>query len=57
MDEPVPAPQAPNQLQDVVNVVPATAVPALELVLAAPVAQVENPASRCSRQRCPECSA
>ena len=57
MDEQVPAPQAPNQLQDVVNVAPATAVPALELVLTAPVAQVENPASRCSRQRCPECSA
>ena len=42
MAEQVPAPPAPNQVQDVVNVAPAPAVPALEPVLAAPVAQVEN---------------
>ena len=56
MSEQVPAPPAPNQLQDVVNVAPAPAVPALEPVLAAPVAQAENPASRYSQQRCPEFS-
>ena len=42
MDEQVPAPPAPNHLQDVVNVAPSPAVPAPEPVLAAPVAQVEN---------------
>ena len=42
MAEQVPAPLAPNEVQDVVNVAPAPAVPALEPVLAAPVAQVEN---------------
>ena len=42
MAEQVPAPPLPNQVQDVVNVGPAPAVPAPEPVLAAPVAQVEN---------------
>ena len=40
--EQVLAPTAPNQVQDVVNVAPAPAVPSPEPVLAAPVAQVEN---------------
>ena len=35
----MPAPPAPNQVLDVVNIAPAPAVPASELV---PVAQVEN---------------
>ena len=42
MAEQVPAPPAPNHLQDVVNVAPSPAVPAPEPVLAAPLAQVEN---------------
>ena len=42
MDEQVPALPASNQLQDVVNVAPAPAVPAPQPVLAAPVALVEN---------------
>ena len=40
MAEQVPAPPAPNQVLDVVNIVPTPAVPASELVL---VAQVESP--------------
>ena len=40
MAEQVPAPPAPNQVLDVVNITPAPAVPAPELV---PVAQVGNP--------------
>ena len=39
--EQVPAPPAPNQVLNV-NVAPAPGVPALEPVLAVPVAQVEN---------------
>ena len=42
MAEQVPAPAAPNQVQDVVNIAPAPAVPAPEPVLAGPVAQVED---------------
>ena len=45
MAEQVPAPPAPYQdvdVQDVVNVAPAPAVPAPEPVLAARLAQVEN---------------
>ena len=47
MAEQVPAPLAPNQVLDVVNITPAPAVPAPVLpvpepVLAVPVAQVEN---------------
>ena len=43
MAEQVPAPPAPNQVVDVVNIAPAPAKPAPEPVLAVLVAQVENP--------------
>ncbi|PFX13343.1 hypothetical protein AWC38_SpisGene22577 [Stylophora pistillata] len=43
MAEQVPAPPAPNQVLDVVNIAPAPSVSAPEPVLAVPVVQVENP--------------
>ena len=42
MTEKVPAPPAPNQVQDVVSVAPAPAVQVPEPDLAVPVALVEN---------------
>ena len=38
----MPAPPTPNQVQDVVNIAPAPAVPAPEAVLAVLVAHVED---------------
>ena len=42
MAEQVPAPPAPNQVQEVVNFSPTPAVPAPEPILAGPVARVED---------------
>ena len=38
----VPATPVPNQVEDVVNVTPAPAIPTLKPVIAAPIVQVEN---------------